>query len=65
MVELDGGQHGKPQGIVRDQHRTRVLKGWGHRVIRFWDNEVLTNIDGVVEVILEALRETSPNPLLR
>jgi very-short-patch-repair endonuclease len=60
VVELDGGQHAEPAGITRDLWRTRLLEGRGYRVIRFWDNEVLTNIDGVLQVILEALGATSP-----
>ncbi len=59
IVELDGGQHAEPAGMARDSWRTRLLQGRGYRVIRFWDNEVLTNIDGVLQVILEALGETS------
>jgi very-short-patch-repair endonuclease len=44
----------------KDDWRTRLIEERGFRVIRFWDNEVLTNIDGVVEVVEAALRGTSP-----
>ncbi len=60
VIELDGGQHAEPAGAARDAWLTQMLQGRGYRVIRFWDNEVLTNTDGVVEVILEVLRGTSP-----
>jgi very-short-patch-repair endonuclease len=60
IIELDGGQHGEPEAIAKDNRRTLALEAWGYRVIRFWDNKVLQNLDGVVEAILEALRGTSP-----
>src|SRR3981081_91614 len=44
--------------IKADQRRTALLEGEGWRVVRFWDNEVLTNTEGVIEVILQALQET-------
>jgi len=51
IIELDGGQH------ARDRHkdilRDRFLAENGFRVLRFWNNEVLENIDGVLEVIRE------------
>jgi adenine-specific DNA-methyltransferase len=53
VVELDGGQHSKK----RDAQRTAWLQKQGFRVIRFWNNDVLTNMDGVLEVIVAALME--------
>jgi len=50
----------KPAGVARDEKRTAILESRGYRIIRFWDNEVLTNIDGVMEVILAAIHDTSP-----
>ncbi len=52
MVELDGGHHA--EASARDSFRTRLLEERGCRVLRFWDNEVLTNIEGVLEAILDA-----------
>ena len=60
VIELDGGQHAEPEAIAADERRTLALEARGYRVIRFWDNEVLQNLDGVVEAILEALHGTSP-----
>jgi very-short-patch-repair endonuclease len=60
VIELDGGQHGEPEGAASDARRTLALEAWGYRVIRFWNNEVLQNIDGVAEAIYEALGEESP-----
>jgi very-short-patch-repair endonuclease len=53
IVELDGGQHAEQQKY--DQHRTHWLKSQGFRVFRFWNNEVLTNNDGVCLALTEAL----------
>lgn len=54
VVEADGGQHAESEA---DKRRTALLEAAGWRVIRFWNNEVLTNTDGVVHVILRALQE--------
>jgi len=53
IVEVDGGQHAESAGDVR---RTRWLEAHGYRVIRFWNNDVLGNTEGVLLSILEALR---------
>jgi very-short-patch-repair endonuclease len=58
VLELDGEQHAEQ--MVRDAKRTEALAARGYRVLRFWDNEVLTNMDGVLEKILEEL--TAPSP---
>jgi hypothetical protein len=54
VVEVDGGQHADS---VPDVRRTRFLEHEGYRVLRFWNNDVLQNIDGVLQVILENLEE--------
>ena len=61
VIELDGGQHAKQQAY--DARRTRYLEEYGYRVIRFWDNEVLGNIEGVLASILQALEPPHPCPL--
>lgn len=53
IVELDGGQHAV--NSVADDERTAWLEGQGFRVLRFWNNDVLDNIEGVVERILMGL----------
>ena len=55
VVEGDGGQHADE--VERDAVRTAWLEQEGYRVLRFWNNEVLENTDGVVEAIVRALRE--------
>lgn len=54
IIELDGGQHA--QRIAEDQMRTAELERFGFRVVRFWNHDVLTNIDGVLEAVLQELR---------
>ncbi|MDD3446190.1 MAG: DUF559 domain-containing protein [Zavarzinia sp.] len=59
IVEVDGGQHAESGS---DDARTRRLEGAGWRVIRFWNNDVLENPDGVLEEIRRALDTPSPQP---
>jgi len=59
VVELDGGQHNE----ARDARRTAWLEGLGFRVIRFWNNDVLANLEGALHTIVMALKEASPQPL--
>jgi very-short-patch-repair endonuclease len=58
IVELDGDQHAEQ--VAYDLWRTGILERRGYRVIRFWNQEVTTNLDGVVEAILVAARSTTP-----
>ena len=55
-VELDGGQHNEPDARFRDAERTAFLKQHGIQVIRFWNNEVLQNLEGVLLTVYEALQ---------
>jgi very-short-patch-repair endonuclease len=55
VVEADGGQHLESK---RDEVRDRYLREQGYRVLRFWNNDVLTNIEGVAMVIETALQES-------
>jgi len=58
VVEVDGGQH--TWRADEDAKRTMCLESQGYRVIRFWNNEVNENIDGVLESILQAALTTPP-----
>jgi very-short-patch-repair endonuclease len=49
VIELDGGQH--KQAREKDHQRDRKLTEDGYTVLRFWNNEVLGNLEGVLEVI--------------
>jgi very-short-patch-repair endonuclease len=59
-IELDGGQHGEAAHAARDAKRDEYLRASGYRVLRFWNNDVMANIDGVLEVIAEALSAAAP-----
>ena len=63
IVELDGSQHAEERAEY-DAARTRKLLGAGYRVIRFWNNDVTGNLEGVLIAILEACKQDPhPNPL--
>jgi very-short-patch-repair endonuclease len=60
VIELDGGQHAESE---RDAMRDRWLAERRYRVLRFWNNDVITNIDGVLDIIARALHAgTPPHP---
>jgi very-short-patch-repair endonuclease len=64
IIELDGGQHSSTGS--RDAERTTFLQQRGYRVLRFWNNEVVDNVEGVLMVIGEALFDSpSPDPSRR
>ena len=56
IVEIDGGQHNDREAREKDEQRTAWLNEKGYRVLRFWNNEVLTSTNGVLEQIIQALR---------
>ena len=49
IIELDGGQHS--QARKEDRERDKRLSEMGYTVFRFWNNEVLENLEGVLDVI--------------
>jgi hypothetical protein len=62
VVEVDGGQHADSDGDLR---RTRWLESQGFRILRFWNNEVLSNTGGVLDTIMAACADPSPGTPLR
>lgn len=60
VIELDGGQHSIQ--VAQDTERTQALSTMGYLVLRFWNNDVLTNIEGVLGEILLTLPKTTPIP---
>jgi len=54
VVELDGGQHAEQMGY--DEKRTQFLQSQGYHVLRFWNNEVMGNIEGVYGVIVDTIK---------
>lgn len=65
-IEADGGQHFSDKGKVKDVLRTTKLDEYGIQILRFSDLDILKNIEGVYEVILNTVesikREKSPSP---
>ena len=55
IVEVDGSQHSEERNQVYDSKRTVWLEQQGFRVLRFWDNDVLNNIEGVAGQIFEVI----------
>jgi len=51
-IELDGGQHADS---ATDEGRTQLIEAHGYRVIRFWNNDVLANTDGVLTAIMQEI----------
>jgi hypothetical protein len=58
IIEADGGQHALPGADAR-RDATLIAQGW--RILRFWNNDILTNRAGVLRTIAEALG-TYPHP---
>ncbi|HZR90742.1 MAG TPA: endonuclease domain-containing protein [Bradyrhizobium sp.] len=59
IIEVDGGQHADS---ATDAVRDRWFIAHNYRVLRFWNNEVLGNVAGVLETVATALAETPPHP---
>jgi very-short-patch-repair endonuclease len=59
VVEVDGSQHG-PRSAA-DEERTKAIEANGYKVLRYWNSDVLTNIDGVLEDILSKINN-DPHP---
>ena len=55
VIEVDGSQHGDAAVKARDDARTQWLAREGYRVVRFWNNDLIENIEGVLETIHAAL----------
>jgi len=57
IIELDGSQHLEQEEY--DNERTRYLESLGYKVIRFWNNEVMKNVDSVILAVMNALEDES------
>jgi very-short-patch-repair endonuclease len=60
VIELDGGQH--DARAAADDARTAELESYGYRVVRFWNTEVIENLEGVLETIPQELEVPPPHP---
>ena len=66
VIEADGITHASDADIARDAARTSVIASYGFRVIRFWNNDIMGNPDGVfleIERALEAVPGLTPTPV--
>ena len=53
IIEVDGGQHNELDTRVKDEYRMEYLRDKGYRILRFWNNDILQNIEGVLTSIAE------------
>jgi very-short-patch-repair endonuclease len=51
IIELDGSQRAEPEAVAHDATRTAFLESEGYRVLRFWNSDVTTNLEGVMATI--------------
>ena len=67
VIEVDGDSHADADQIVKDQLRDRYFQSLGLRVIRYINDDILKNLDGVLEDLAQRLSSgsTSPRPSLR
>jgi very-short-patch-repair endonuclease len=63
IIEIDGGQHGLPEGEQYDRERDAFFRSQGFQVLRYWNSDVDQNLEGVMESVLSAL--DAPTPALR
>ena len=59
IIEADGGQHADSE---QDMRRTAFLESKGYRVLRFWNNDILESLGGVIQIISAALSTPHPAP---
>ena len=57
VIEIDGGQHNIPDNVKADKVRTNYINSKGYRVVRFWNNDINQNIEGVYETLLSMVRD--------
>ena len=55
IIELDSSQHLEQREY--DEERTKYLKSLGYKVIRFWNNDVMNNIEGVILAMIHAMED--------
>jgi very-short-patch-repair endonuclease len=60
IIEVDGSQHGNYVDSRRDEVRKRWLNSEGYRVVRFWNNDVMSKTEAVLEAIYDAIAVTPP-----
>jgi very-short-patch-repair endonuclease len=63
VIEVDAGQHNTASGQRVDAARDAHLREQGFRILRFWNNDVIGNIEGVAREIQTALAVNAPTPI--
>ena len=63
IIELDGGHHNREEFQQVDDSKEKYFESLGYRVLRFWNNEVDTNFNGVLEKIREVVLFKTPPAL--
>jgi len=54
VIELDGGHHAEDKYIIEDKKRQKYIENQDYKVLRFWNNDIDNNLDGVIEEILRS-----------
>ena len=63
VIEVDGGGHADEMRIIADAARTKFIKARGYCILRFWNNDVLNDIDAVMLAIDDAIKSgVAPHP---
>jgi very-short-patch-repair endonuclease len=57
VIELDGSQHASETGLRRDEERTAFLQSQGYHVLRFWNSDVFTDLDAVLDTIFAIVQQ--------
>jgi very-short-patch-repair endonuclease len=65
IIEVDGGGHQEPEQQDYDKERTLFFENLEIQVLRFWNNDVLENSEGVYKKILDYFKKKSPQPSLK
>ncbi|MBN2380056.1 endonuclease domain-containing protein [candidate division WOR-3 bacterium] len=60
-IELDGGGHAESEQAEYDEERSQCLEAEGIKILRFWNADVIKNLEGVIEAIAEVLPHSSPS----
>ena len=64
IIEIDGAQHNINKNIIHDEERTKFLEKLGYSIIRFWNNDIDYNIEGVYQKLQEVLNINNQHPPL-
>ena len=64
IIEIDGGQHNLEKNIEKDKKRTDFFENLGYKVIRFWNNDINNNIEGVYTKLQEVFEINQLAPTL-